>query len=132
VIAVLFSWTGGTIIFAGAEIWLHSLIFLGETMDSYTESDKKRFGKQLLAVVNAISQGSWMTLEDIAEKAGVRNPSSVASRIRDLKASHGWNYERRKTQIEGLYEYRAWIVQTGQLNLFGATHDSQGEARQGA
>ena len=86
-------------------------------------SDKKKFSKQLKSVVSVVESGNWMTIEQIGQKAGLRNWSSIASRLRDLKAYHGYDYEKRKTEISGVYEYRVFKVTTGQINLFGSCDD---------
>lgn len=81
------------------------------------ERDEKRLGAQLRKVIDALPLDTWITLEDLAKKAGVRNPSSVASRLRDLKAFHGYQYERRRTETEGLFEYKVIKPESLQLEL---------------
>ena len=81
-------------------------------------SDKKKFSKQLKAVVSVVEDGEWRTIEQIGAKAGLRNWSSIASRLRDLKAYHGYDYEKRKTEISGVYEYRVFSIISGQMDFF--------------
>jgi hypothetical protein len=83
----------------------------------YTEQDKARFSKQTKSVYEAFSDGCWKTLYDVAEKCGIRNPSSVASRLRDLKAMAVYDYEKRRTEIDGVWEYRARPIVSGQMEL---------------
>lgn len=75
------------------------------------ESDKRARA----SVLEAMRDGQWHTLEDLAVRCGIKWPSTVASRIRDFAHRKGsvkaapkdWVYETRA--IEGRFrefEYR--------------------------
>lgn len=86
----------------------------------YSDEDKARFGKQLGKVVDVLCKGGvygeWVTLGYVATWAGVRE-GSTASRIRDMKKWHGWQYEKRRTKIPGVWEYRFTKPDVGQMAL---------------
>ena len=90
--------------------------------------DRTGFKTNAELVFEVMQDGGWHTLEGIAEKCGIRYPSSVASRIRDfasLKDSpdarpKDYCYERQS--VEGkrrVYEYRLLVnvVKDEQLPL---------------
>lgn len=79
--------------------------------------DQDRLRPAQAKVLTVMQDGKWYTLNNLCARVGLRNEGSVASRIRDLKATKVYDYERRSTDIPGVYEYRLFEVETGQLEL---------------
>lgn len=76
----------------------------------WTEADKAKMRPANLAVLMAIYGAGWVTLPAIASKVGRKNPSTVASRLRDFAASaenpsvdKPWVYHKRK--VDGQWQY---------------------------
>ena len=75
--------------------------------DDYVPSrDDARFTGQLLRVWNAIQDGGWYTLADIAD---ITNdpPASISAQLRHLRKSRFGSHEIDKEYIgNGCYKYR--------------------------
>lgn len=85
--------------------------------DHYEPEDRKRLSAKESAVLSAMLDRGWMTLDKVASQTGIQQ-GTVSSRLRDLKARHdGVTYERRRVK-EGLHEYRVYSVEPGQMPLF--------------
>lgn len=63
-----------------------------------------------------MKDGSWVTMEAVASKVGLRNASTAASRLRDFASRadhhdplHAWRYERKSSDVKGLYLYRLFL-----------------------
>lgn len=76
----------------------------------WTEADRAKMRPANLAVLMAIQGEGWITLPKLASKVGMKNPSTVASRLRDFAASaenpskeKAWVYHKRK--VDGQWEY---------------------------
>lgn len=79
----------------------------------WTDEDKARLRPRCQQVLSVMQDGSWTTLDRVAVMTGMRNASTVASRLRDFAGSIEnrdtdklWLYERRRTDVIGLFEYR--------------------------
>ena len=73
-----------------------------------THEDIVHFGDQGVKVRNVVKDGAWRTLSQITKESGVPREGSVASRLRDMKATGKWSYRRRKTNIPGIWEYQVY------------------------
>lgn len=80
--------------------------FDGSTIEP--DRDHDRLNKQLDAVRNALADGKWWTLEQLADTAHAPQPS-VSARLRDLRKPKfgGYGIERvYVTGSNGLWKYR--------------------------
>ncbi len=84
------------------------------------EKQRKKFTGQMKQVAEYMADGEFRTLDEIGK--AIRNPNwgSCASRLRDLKAYFGYGYEKVATGQDGVYAYRLYKVNQGQLKLFEA------------
>jgi len=66
--------------------------------------------------------GCWFELDEIARGLGLRNGSTVASRLRDIKAQTNYTYERERTETKGVFKYRLIVPDPNptQLSLLEA------------
>jgi len=70
------------------------------------EKDKERLANALKAIHQVMSDGGWWTVEELADKIGNRNHSSISAQIRNLRKL-GFVVERRnRNGIRGLSEYK--------------------------
>lgn len=83
----------------------------------YPDSERARLRPRNAEVLSLMRSGDWTTLEAVAAKMGLRNASTVASRLRDVKAETEWTYERRGTHLKGVFEYRLFIPAGNSLQL---------------
>lgn len=67
--------------------------------------DRARLGRQLRAVLELMSDGSWRTLPEIAQHV-VGAQTALSARLRDLRRA-GFRVERRRrgSSTSGLFEY---------------------------
>lgn len=90
--------------------------FDGETYDA--DKDGVRLTGQLLRVYEAMKDGRWHTLDELAEVSG-GSEASVSARLRDLRkekfGSHEVERERVKGE-DGLWKYR--LVLPGQREIW--------------
>ena len=82
--------------------------FSGSTYDHAL--DFERLSDQQRRVTEVMSDGKWWTLFDLAWASGTNGHStpeaSVSARIRDLRNVYGQTVERRRSGVNGLWEYR--------------------------
>lgn len=79
-------------------------MFDGETFEA--ERDGKRLGSQLERVRDAMRDGQWWTLIDLAMECG-GSEASVSARLRDLrKPKFGNHIIERQYVKDGLWQYR--------------------------
>jgi hypothetical protein len=84
----------------------------------YTEADKKRLRPSEAKIVAEMVDGQFYTLDILAIVLKMR-PGTIASRLRDIKASGFWSYERKRDKdVQGLHWYRLYKVEPGQMPLF--------------
>jgi hypothetical protein len=72
------------------------------------KQDTQRLGKQSKAVLDLMRDSQWRTLREIANNIGVHSDASVSARLRDFRKKRfgAYTVNRRKTEIEGLFEYQ--------------------------
>ena len=71
-----------------------------------TEADDRRLSTQLLRVQEALADGNWWTLAELARMAG-SSEAGASARLRDLrKARFGRHTVERRRVRAGLWEYR--------------------------
>lgn len=87
--------------------------------DHYTDEDRKRLAPSRLALAAIMIGGGWFDPYELAAKIGKRNPSTVMSHLRDLKASGKYTYER--VRLGALHKYRLTIAVPEQLPLLEAS-----------
>jgi hypothetical protein len=84
-----------------------TLDFDGATYEA--KHDRARLGEQLKRVFELMGDGSWRTLNEIAELTGDQ-AQSISARLRDLRkerfGSHKIERRRRGNPGDGLFEYR--------------------------
>ncbi len=85
--------------------------------DHWTPEEQRRLQPRNQAVLDAMNGEGWVTLEQVASRVGMRNASTVASRLRDLKATGRWSYARRATGTPGIHEYRLFEAVGNPLQL---------------
>jgi hypothetical protein len=87
--------------------------FDGQTYDP--EEDHERLTGQLLRVYEAMTDGHWRTLEDVAARIRIATghrdtPAAISARIRDLRKARFGAYPVRSRRAAlrggGLWEYR--------------------------
>lgn len=93
----------------------------------WTPEDEARLRPRNAQVLAAMRDAGWVTLEQVAKLVGLRNASTVGSRLRDFASSQdadgptkAWRYERRRTETKGLWQYRLYlgeVVEVEQLDL---------------
>lgn len=93
----------------------------------WTPEDEARLRPRNREVLLAMRDAGWVTLEQVARVVGLRNASTVGSRLRDFASSQdadgptkAWRYERRRTETKGLWQYRLYLgeaVEVEQLDL---------------
>ena len=74
--------------------------------DYWTSEDRARLRPHNARVLAEILGGDWFELDELASRLGLRNGSTVASRLRDIKAETNYTYERERTEIKGVFKYR--------------------------
>lgn len=74
--------------------------------DHWTVEDRQRLRPHNARVLEFVKDAGWFTLEYVAFSLGLRNGSTVSSRLRDIKAESQWTYERRRSDTPGVFEYR--------------------------
>lgn len=88
----------------------------------WTKEDMERLRPRNRQVLQAMDGAGWITLDKVAKMIGMRQPSTIASRLRDIKAETPFTYEMRRTDILGLNEYRLFmpnhLVKDSQTELF--------------
>lgn len=72
----------------------------------WTSEDRARLRPHNARVLEFVKDAGWFTLEYVAFSLGLRNGSTVSSRLRDIKAQTNYSYERRRSAIVGVFEYR--------------------------
>ena len=80
--------------------------FDGETYEPVR--DQKRLSGQLLRVYEAMKDGNWHTIMELAERAH-GSPQSISARIRDLRKDRfgAHDVERKRDSVrEGVWLYR--------------------------
>lgn len=77
------------------------------------EIDAPRFKTQESLVLETMVDGKWRSPYEICEETGIKSPSSVCSRLRDLRLK-GYKVSRRRRN-RGTHEYQ---IISGQLLLF--------------
>jgi hypothetical protein len=77
------------------------------TLAPETPNNTPRLARQVVRVQDLMRDGVWRTLRDIAATA-LCSEASASARLRDLRKPEfgGYNVERRKTAVPGVYEYR--------------------------
>jgi hypothetical protein len=84
----------------------------------YTTEDETRMKPLAVRVFDLMQDGEWRTLFEIADILKVRNTGSIASRLRDFKASGAFTYERQHVPGQpGVHKYRLLRIHSGQLSL---------------
>lgn len=73
---------------------------------AWDREERERLKPANAKVLAAFLDAGWLTLESVAKTIGLRHESTVASRLRDIKATGRYDYERRKTEVKGINEYR--------------------------
>lgn len=91
-----------------------------EPSDHYTAEDKKRLAPGRLALAKLMLDAGWFDPYELAQRLGKRNPSTVMSHLRDLKASGVYTYER--VRLGALHKYRLTIATPEQLPLLEASN----------
>lgn len=86
-------------------------------MERFPNPERHRLKPRNAEVLAIMRNGEWLTLEAVAKKCGMRNASTCASRLRDIKAETEWTYERRGTKTRGVFEYRLFIPAGNSLQL---------------
>lgn len=79
--------------------------------------DRIRLAPSRLKVAAVMADEGWHRTDELCEAVGLRNLGTLTSRIRDLAAYGGYEYEKRPTEIKGLYEYRLFTRMPEQLTL---------------
>jgi hypothetical protein len=68
--------------------------------------DGERLGKQMTAVLGALGEGGWWTLEGLSRATGAPE-ASVSARIRDLKKARFGSHKIESQYVRrGLWQYR--------------------------
>jgi len=84
--------------------------------DYKPDRDNARLTGQLLRIWDAISDGRWYTLKDIAVLTGDPEPS-ISAQLRHLrKPRFGGYIVEREYIANGLYQYRVLLQQTEKTN----------------
>lgn len=78
-------------------------------MSGNQKTDWERLRPRNRQVLELLLDGEWTNLEQVAIRLGLRNASTVGSRLRDIKAETEYTYEMRRTEIPGLNEYRLFL-----------------------
>ena len=74
--------------------------------DHWTSEDRARLRPHNARVLYLMLDMHWWTLGELADTIPMRSASSVASRLRDIKAETNYSYERRRSNKPGVFEYR--------------------------
>lgn len=90
--------------------------------DHWTSEDRARLTPHNARVLEALKDCQWHTLDGLASSLGLRNGSTVASRLRDIKAQTNYTYERERTETKGVFKYRLIVPDPNptQLSLLEA------------
>lgn len=89
-----------------------------------TSVKKGNLTPSMRIVAEVMADGEWYSLADICSILGTRNWGSVASRIRDLKATGRFNYNIRPTNERGVNQYQLYEVDKGQLEFWNMGLDT--------
>lgn len=83
--------------------------FGGATYDP--ARDRERLSDQQRAVIEAMLDGGWLTIPEVAEKIGARPESinAVGARIRDIRKIYGTDAMESQRVTGGLWKYRCTI-----------------------
>jgi uncharacterized protein (DUF2132 family) len=80
--------------------------------DYKPDRDNLRLTGQLLRIWEAVSDGRWYTLKDIAVRTGDPEPS-ISAQLRHLrKPRFGGHIVEREYVANGLYQYRVMVRET--------------------
>ena len=88
--------------------------------DYWTSEDRARLrphNARVLEFMLAGPSGCFFELDQIALALGLRNGSTVSSRLRDIKDETNYSYERRRTDRKGVFEYRLIVPDTNPTQL---------------
>jgi len=84
--------------------------------DYKPDRDNPRLTGQLLRIWEAVSDGRWYTLKDIAVRTGDPEPS-ISAQLRHLrKPRFGGHIVEREYVANGLYQYRVLLQPTEKTN----------------
>ena len=87
--------------------------------DSYTRADRLRLWPSRRQILDAMRNGKWTDPYTLCRQLNIRNPGTVTSHIRDLKATGFWTYERIRARGKGgLFLYRLIRLKREQMDLF--------------
>jgi hypothetical protein len=84
--------------------------FDGETYEP--KLDRQRLSTQLREVERIMLNGEWLTIaqivDDMRKRAIPCREAGISARIRDLRKARfgGYNVERRRAGVNGVFEYR--------------------------
>lgn len=95
------------------EDWLKSNAAPFEGATYVASLDRERLGEQLLRVIDAMADGKWRSLREIAQITDDPE-ASISARLRDIRKLYGTNAmaSRRRPSVDarkGVWEYQVQI-----------------------